>query len=131
MNNRKRKVSIFDSRTFSFIIIISVTVLFFAASPILAQYKTGSPAPDFTLEALDGEVYQLNQFYNKYKHIVLCFVKSDDSSSISIGKLQDLLNFFADYQPRESYQIITVVEINQTKEEFLSIFKISLYFPKK
>jgi len=115
MNNRKRKASIFDSRTFSFIIIISVTVLFFAASPILAQYKTGSPAPDFTLEALDGEVYQLNQFYNKYKHVVLCFVKSNDSSSI--GKLQDLLNFFADYQPRESYQIITVVEINQTKEE--------------
>jgi peroxiredoxin len=113
MNNRK--ISIFDSRTFSFIIIISVTVLFFAASPILAQYKTGSPAPDFTLEALDGEMYQLNQFYNKYKHVVLCFVKSDDSSSI--GKLQDLLNFFADYQPRESYQIIAVVEVNQDKEE--------------
>jgi peroxiredoxin len=128
MNNRKSKINIINkinNNSGIFIIIISVTIFFFINSPILAQYKTGSPAPDFTLEALDGEVYQLNQFYNQYKHVVLCFVKSDDSSSIS--KLQDLISFFADYQPRESYQIITVVEMSQNKEEvkekFLTLSK--------
>ena len=115
MNNRKRKLHIINNSSAIFIIIMAITVFFFAVTPALAQYKTGSLAPDFALEALDGEVYQLNQFYNKYKHVVLCFVKSDDS--YSIGKLQDLLSFFADYQPRESYQIINVVELSQDKEE--------------
>ncbi|MDD5497842.1 MAG: redoxin domain-containing protein [Atribacterota bacterium] len=115
MNNRKRKLHIINNSSAIFIIIMAITVFFFAVTPALAQYKTGSPAPDFALEALEGEVYQLNQFNNKYKHVLLCFVKSDDSSSIS--KLQDLLSFFADYQPRESYQIITVVELSQDKEE--------------
>ncbi len=115
MNNRKRKLHIINNSSAIFMIIIVITVFFFAVTPALAQYKTGSPAPDFALEALEGEVYQLNQFSNKYKHVLLCFVKSDDSSSIS--KLQDLLSFFADYQPRESYQIISVVELSQDKEE--------------
>lgn len=115
MNNRKRKLHIINNSSVIFIIIMAITIFFFAVTPALAQYKTGSLAPDFALEALDGEVYQLNQFYKKYKHVLLCFVKSDDSSSIS--KLQDLLGFFADYQPRESYQIITVVELSQDKEE--------------
>ncbi|MGD9552289.1 MAG: TlpA family protein disulfide reductase [Candidatus Caldatribacteriota bacterium] len=115
MNNRKRKLHIINNSSAIFIIIMAIIVFFFAVTPALTQYKTGSPAPDFALEALEGEVYQLNQFNNKYKHVLLCFVKSDDSSSIS--KLQDLLGFFADYQPRESYQIITVVELSQDKEE--------------
>jgi hypothetical protein len=76
----------------------------------LAQYKKGTLAPDFTLEALDGESYQLNQFNNKKDHLLLCFVKNDDSNSIN--KLQNLIAFFEDYQPRESYQIIAVVEPN-------------------
>lgn len=89
----------------------------------LAQYKRGTLAPDFTMEALDGEIYQLSQFNNKQAHLLLCFVKSDDSNSI--GKFQDLLNFLEDYQPRESYKIITVVEPGQdtemTGDQFLTL----------
>ena len=125
MNNRKRKANIINNSSAIFMIIIAVTVFFFAVTPALAQYKTGSPAPDFALEALEGEVYQLNQFSNQYRHILLCFVKSDDSSSFQ--KLRELINFFVDYQPRESYQIITVVELNQdqeeVKEKFLTLQK--------
>jgi peroxiredoxin len=92
-----------------------IAITFFTGGQVLAQYKTGSPAPEFVLEALDGEVYQLSQFNNKQNHLLLCFVKSNDSNSLS--KLQDIISFFEDYQPKESYQIIAVVKTNQDKEE--------------
>ena len=90
-------------------------VLFFAGSQVLAQYKVSSLVPDFTLEAPDGKSYQLSQFNNQQSHLLLCFVKGNDSDSIA--KLQDMITFFQDYQPRESYQIIAVVETGQDKEE--------------
>ena len=64
-------------------ITLFVSVLFFASSPVLAQYNTGSPVPDFALETLDEEVYQLNQFSNKQQHLILCFVHSNEPSSIA------------------------------------------------
>jgi peroxiredoxin len=101
-----------------FIVLFSL----FSTIQVLAQYERGALAPDFTLEALDGEVYQLSQFNNKQDHLFLCFVNNDDS--VSIAKLQDFVNFLEDYQPRENYQIITVVEpgqdIKKTKEQYLS-----------
>ncbi len=94
---------------------LTAAVFFFTGSQILAQYKVSSLAPDFTLEATDGNFYQLSQFNNKQNHLLLCFVKADDSGSL--GKLQDMITFFQDYQPKESYQIITVVETDQDKIE--------------
>jgi len=101
-------------------IYLFITVTFFTGGQVLAQYKTGSPAPELALEALDGEVYQLSQFNNKQNHLLLCFVKSDDSASI--GKLQDMISFFENYKPKESYQIIAVVKTNQNKEEVKDSF---------
>jgi len=92
----------------------------FSTIQVLAQYERGSLAPDFTLENLDGETYQLSQFNNKQDHLVLCFVNSNDSNSIN--KLQTLVAFFEDYQPRESYQIIAVVETNNEAEETMEGF---------
>jgi peroxiredoxin len=82
---------------------------------VFAQYERGVLTPDFTLKALDGEMYQLSQFNNKQDHLVLCFVNSNDSNSLN--KLQTLVAFFEDYHPRESYQIIAVVETNNKAEE--------------
>ncbi len=96
------------------IITIFITIFFFATTPILAQYKIGAPVPDFTLEDLDGEVFQLNQFLNKQQHLLLFFVHSDEMSSIA--KLEDMIAFFSDYQPRESYQIIAIIEQGQDTE---------------
>ena len=108
-----------------FMLLIFIFTLFtlFGSIEALSQYQRGSLAPDFTLKALDGELYELSQFNNKQDHLLICFVKSDDSKSI--GKLQDLINFLEDYQPRENYQIITVIktgqDIEKTKEQFLRL----------
>jgi|LDZT01.1.fsa_nt_gi peroxiredoxin len=91
--------------------LIITTCIVFTGTPVMAQFKSGSAVPDFELEGLDGKNYQLSQFHNKQDHLLLCFVNSDDSTSIA--KLQDLINFFEDYQPRETYQIITIVEIEE------------------
>src|SRR6056297_3747669 len=104
-------------------LIITISFIVFTGTSVLAQFKTGSAVPDFELEALDGKSYQLSQFYNKQDHLLLCFVKNDDSASID--KLQELITFFEDYQPRESYQIIAIVEAEQDnpkiEEDFNSI----------
>lgn len=104
-------------------LIITISFIVFTGTSVLAQFKTGSAVPDFELEALDGKSYQLSQYYNKQDHLLLCFVKNDDSASID--KLQELITFFEDYQPRESYQIIAIVEAEQDnpkiEEDFNSI----------
>jgi len=104
-------------------LIITISLIVFTGTSVLAQFKTGSAVPDFELEALDGKRYQLTQYYNKQDHLLLCFVKNDDSASID--KLQDIITFFEDYQPRESYQIIAIVETEQDnpkiEEDFNSI----------
>jgi len=120
MQSKNHKKSSSEKTILSIILLITFFSLF-STIQVLAQYERGSLAPDFTLEALDGDVYQLNQFNNKQDHLFLCFVNNDDSASIA--KLQDFVNFLKDYQPRESYQIITVVEpgqdIEKTKEQLL------------
>ncbi len=103
----KDKRTTFSNLSRIWMVTFFIFVLFFASSPVLAQYKTGSPVPDFTLKTLDEEVYQLNQFSNKQQHLILCFVHSNESSSIA--KLEEMVNFFNDYQPRESYQIIAII----------------------
>lgn len=111
INNRKSNKNKLTLLTIS----LFIAVTFFTGGQVLAQYKTGSPTPEFALEALDGEVYQLSQFNNKQNHLLLCFVNSDDSTSI--GKLQDMISFFENYQPKQSYQIIAIVETSQDKTE--------------
>lgn len=98
-----------------FIILISCIV--FTGTPVMAQFKSGSAVPDFELEGLDGTKYQLDQFHNKQDHLLLCFVDNDDSTSIA--KLQDLIYFFEDYQPRETYQIIAIVEIEEGNKNLM------------
>ena len=88
--------------------IIFIAVLFIATIPVIAQYKTGSLAPDFTLEALDGKVFQLNQFLNKQQHLILFFMHSEQDSSIA--KFEEIVTFISDFQPRESYQIVAIIE---------------------
>jgi|LSQX01.3.fsa_nt_gb peroxiredoxin len=88
--------------------IISIAVLFITTIPVIAQYKTGSLAPDFTLEALDGKVFQLNQFLNKQQHLILFFMHSEQDSSIA--KFEEIVTFISDFQPRESYQIVAIIE---------------------
>jgi peroxiredoxin len=101
-------------------LIIAISCIVFAGTSALAQLKTGSAVPDFELGALDGTNIQLNQFYNKQDHLLLCFVKSDDSTSIA--KLQDLINFFEDYQPKETYQIIAIVQQEEDNKKIIEDF---------
>jgi len=104
-------------------LIITISFIVLTGTSVLAQFKIGSAVSDFELEALDGTSYQLSQFYNKQDHLLLCFVKSDNPTSIV--KLQDIITFFKDYQPRESYQIIAIVETEQDehkiKENFIPL----------
>ena len=104
-------------------LIITISFIVLTGTSVLAQFKIGSAVSDFELEALDGTSYQLSQFYNKQDHLLLCFVKSDNPTSIV--KLQDVITFFKDYQPRESYQIIAIVETEQDehkiKENFIPL----------
>ena len=108
MNTVKKRRADFNIITIFWIVTVFVTILFFTSSPVLAQYKTGSLAPDFTLEALDGKVFQLNQFLNKQQHLILFFMHSEQGSSIA--KFEEMVTFFNDYQPRESYQIVAIIE---------------------
>lgn len=117
------KFKLNKSHMLTIFLIITISCILFTGTSVLAQFKSGSAVPDFELEDLDGNIYQLNQFYNKQDHLLLCFVKADDSTSID--KLKDLVTFFEDYQPRENYQIVAVVEEVQDnqnlRDDYLSL----------
>lgn len=97
---------------FVFLIMI---LIFFTYVQVLAQFKTGEQIADFSLTGLNGETYQLNQFKNKFNSILLCFVENTDSGALS--KIQDVISFFQDYTPKETYQIIVVIADRQNEQE--------------
>lgn len=99
--SRKNRVSIGIS-IFLIMIFISLT-----GNQVIAQFKTGEQVADFTLTGLDGESYQLSQFRNKFDYILLCFVEGTNSTAMN--NIQDLISFMKDFNPKETYQIITVI----------------------
>ncbi|MFW6148455.1 MAG: peroxiredoxin family protein [Atribacterota bacterium] len=116
----KRNIKKFNRLPMTFFLLIVSAVVFCLSSQVWAQIEIGATAPDFKLKALNDETYQLSQFNNKQSHLLLCFVKSDDSTSID--KLQDIITFLEDYQPKESYQIITVVKTKHDEQEIRENF---------
>lgn len=113
-----------SNRTKNFIIVprvlmmfVFITIFLLFSYSALAEVKTGAPAPEFTLSSTDGKIYQLNQFLNKQQHLILCFVNSDEPATLD--KLENMINFFLDYQPRESYQIMVIVKHGQDLESAL------------
>lgn len=103
--------------TITAILILFIIIFCSNPCPVLAQYKTGSLAPEFSLQALDGEVYQLNQFLNKQQHLIIFFINSEDSPSIT--KLEEVINFLNDYQPKESLQIIVIAQPDTDNEPMI------------
>ena len=103
-------------------LIIAISCIIFTGTSALAQFKSGSPVPGFELESVEGEIYQLSQFYNKQDHLLLYF--ADIENTFSIDKLKDIITFFEDYQPKESYKIIAIVKTdkdNKAKENLLTL----------
>ncbi len=101
----------------SILITLFIAMLFFIPLNVLAQYKVGSKAPNFTLNTFDNKQYQLEQFLNKQEHLILFFIDSDEESSF--GKLMDLVSFINDYQPRESYQIVSIMKAGKNTDSSL------------
>ena len=113
MTTGKKRIN-YNNMGIFWVTMIFIIVFLFISTPAIAQYKTGSPAPDFALEALDGKIIQLNHFLNKQQHLILFFIHSEEDSSLA--KLGDLISFLNDYQPRESYQIVAIMEQGQDRE---------------
>lgn len=118
MMRLKKRITHFDVIYTIVVITFLVTILFITSNSVLAQYKTGSPAPDFTLYTVEKEQYQLDQFLNKQQHLILFFIDSEQNPTID--KLERLVNFFYDYQPRESYQVISIIKQSQDIDVILN-----------
>ncbi len=112
---RKKRRTNYSIIAILWIAAVSITIFLNMSTSVIAQYRSGSPAPEFTLEGLDEEVFQLNQFLNKQQHLILFFIHSEED--FSINKFDNMATFFNDYQPRESYQIIAIIEQGQHIEE--------------
>ena len=107
MTTGKKRIN-YNKMGIFWVTMVFIIVFLFISTPVIAQFKTGSLAPDFTLEALDGKVFQLNQFLNKQQHLILFFMHSEQDSSIA--KFEEMVTFISDFQPRESYQIVAIIE---------------------
>jgi peroxiredoxin len=107
MTTGKKRIN-YNKMGIFWVTMVFIIVFLFISTPAIAQFKTGSLAPDFTLEALDGKVFQLNQFLNKQQHLILFFMHSEQDSSIA--KFEEMVTFISDFQPRESYQIVAIIE---------------------
>ncbi len=106
------------NREYSFFVLTIIIFILIFSNSAIAQIKTGILAPDFSLSAPDGEIYQLSNFNNKQDHLFLCFAKEKDADSFN--NIDKLIAFLTDYQPRESYQIITLIETEGTSDETLA-----------
>jgi peroxiredoxin len=91
----------------------------------LERVKVGQPAPDFTLENIDGKHVSLSEFRGK-KNVVLVFYRGQwwPYCTQQLGELKDLLTT----QEKEKVQILTVsIDSHDDSKKFIQ--KLQDKFP--
>lgn len=106
----------------SFIISLVVTFLLsFYLSSFSSSFKKGFPAPIFTLKTIEGETFNLKDFKEKQKLLILYFYSEENEDSIK--GIEKLAEYFNDHITKEKYQIFLVNSRRDLRKEDIALIK--------
>lgn len=109
------------------VLLIIVSLISFCLSAFSSSFRTGFPAPSFTLETIDGKTFNLEDYKEKQKLLILYFYNNENKDSVY--GIEELAGYFEAHIIEEKYQVIMINTHKDPKEE--EIAQIKKYWTDK
>ncbi|HBY56783.1 MAG TPA: hypothetical protein DEG96_02805 [Candidatus Atribacteria bacterium] len=100
------------------VILLTITFLFsfcLSAFSSDSSFRKGFPAPNFTLSTVDGESFNLEDYKEKQKLLILYFCNNENTDSVC--GIEELAKYFEEHIIEEKYQVIMINTRRDLKEE--------------
>lgn len=92
-----------------------------------SSFRKGFPAPNFTLNTVDGESFNLEDYKEKQKLLILYFCNNESKNSIC--GIEELAKYFENHIIEEKYEVIMINTHQDLKEE--DIIQIKEFWTNK
>ena len=103
------------------VLLIIVFLFSFYSSAFSSSFRKGFPAPTFTLKTIDGETFNLTDYKEKQKLLILYFCNNENEDSIC--GIEELAEYFEERIIEEKYQVIMINTRKDLKEEDITQIK--------
>ena len=103
------------------VLLIIAFLVSFYSSAFSSSFRKGFPAPNFTLKTIEGETFNLEDYKEKQKLIILYFCNNESENSIC--GVEELTEYFEQHIIEEKYQVIMINTHKDLKEEDITQIK--------
>ncbi|MGB6606676.1 MAG: redoxin domain-containing protein [Atribacterota bacterium] len=103
------------------VLLIIAFLVSFCSFAFSSSFRKGFPAPNFTLKTIDGETFNLEDYKEKQKLIILYFCNNESENSIC--GVEELTEYFEQHIIEEKYQVIMINTHKDLKEEDIAQIK--------
>ena len=103
------------------VLLIIAFLVSFCSSAFSSSFKKGFPAPNFTLKTIEGETFNLEDYKEKQKLLILYFCNNESENSIC--GVEELTEYFEQHIIEEKYQVIMINTHKDLKEEDITLIK--------
>ena len=103
------------------ILLIIAFLVSFCSSAFSSSFRKGFPAPTFTLKTIDGEIFNLADYKEKQKLLILYFCNNENKDSVC--GIEELAEYFEEHIIEEKYQVIMINTHKDLKEEDITQIK--------
>ena len=103
------------------ILLIIAFLVSFYSSAFSSSFRKGFPAPTFTLNTVDGETFDLADYKEKQKLLILYFCNNENKDSVC--GIEELAEYFEEHIIEEKYQVIMINARKDLKEEDIAQIK--------
>lgn len=111
-----------NKKRYYLILILTITFLISLTSiSYSSTFKKGFPAPSFTLKTIDGETFNLEDYKEKQKLLILYFCNNENKDSVC--GIEELAKYFEEHIVKEKYQVIMINTHKDLKEEDIALIK--------
>jgi len=103
------------------VLLIIAFLVSFYSSAFSSSFRKGFPAPTFTLKTIEGETFNLEDYKEKQKLLILYFCNNESDDSIC--GIEELAEYFEKHIIEEKYQVIMINTRKDLKEEDIAQIK--------
>src|SRR4030042_3724876 len=102
------------------LLIIAFSVSFYS-SVFSSAFRIGFPTPTFNLKTIEGETFNLEDYKEKQKLLILYFYNNENKDSVY--GIEELAKYFEAHIIEEKYQVIMINTNKDLKEEDIAQIK--------
>lgn len=112
----KNKKNNYFTILLAIILLLSICITGFSYS-----FRKGFPAPLFTLKTIEGETFNLEDFKEKQKLLILYFCSRGDECSIK--GIEEMTQYFEEHITKEKYEVFLINTKENLEEENIALIK--------